>query len=88
MLITELRDGTYYADLILTSDGDEVTISTRPSDAIALATRTGSDVFAERSLLDEAGVEIRDADEEAEIERFREFLEDVQPEDFEPGSTS
>ena len=38
------------------------------ADAIALATRTGTDVFAERALLDEAGVEIRDADEEAEIE--------------------
>ena len=88
VMITELRDGTYYADLVLGSGDDEVTISTRPSDAIALATRTGTDVFAERALLDEAGVEIRDADEEAEIERFREFLDDVQPEDFEGGNTS
>jgi len=88
VLITELRDGTYYADLVLALADEEVVISSRPSDAIAIATRTGTPVYAERDLLEEAGVEIHDVDEEEEIERFREFLDDVSPEDFEAGSTS
>ena len=66
----------------------------RPSDAVALAARTATPLFASRAVLDEVGVEIQDSvlgdddDElgEDEIERFREFLADVQPEDFDPGS--
>ena len=89
IVITDLRDGTFYADLVLTGpDGDEVVVSSRPSDAIALSARTAAPVFAEASLLEEAGVEIHDESEEEEIERFREFLEDVTPEDFEAGNPS
>ncbi len=80
--ITSLDEGTYFADLVLGADGDELTISSRPSDAIALATRTGTPVFAAKSLLDEAGVEIHDEEEEEQIEQFKEFLEDINPEDF------
>jgi bifunctional DNase/RNase len=86
--VTGLEGGTFFADLILDADGDELTISSRPSDAIALATRTGSPVFASRALLDEAGVEIHDEDEEAQIEQFKEFLEDINPEDFEAPAQS
>ena len=68
--------------------GEEVTISSRPSDAIALAARTDCPVFASRAVLDEGGVEIRDEDQEEEIERFREFLDDVTPEDFGSGTTT
>jgi bifunctional DNase/RNase len=86
--VTSLDRGTFFADLVIESDGEEVTISSRPSDAIALATRAGAPVFASRELLDEAGIEIHDDTEEAEIERFREFLDDVTPEDFERDSAS
>ncbi|HZJ47830.1 MAG TPA: bifunctional nuclease domain-containing protein, partial [Acidimicrobiia bacterium] len=86
--VTGLDEGTFFANLIVESDGEEFTISSRPSDAIALATRTGSPVFAMRDLLDEAGVEIHGDTEEAEIERFREFLDDITPEDFEPETNS
>ena len=86
--VTDLDEGTFFAELVLTIDGEEVRISSRPSDAVALATRTGAAVFAARDLLDEAGVEIHDDTEEAEIERFREFLDDVSPEDFEGGASS
>jgi len=88
--VTELREGTFFADLVLGTDNGEIVVSSRPSDAIALAARTGSPITAERALLDEAGVEIQneDEDEEEEIEKFREFLEDITPEDFEAGSTS
>ncbi len=89
IVITELREGTFFADLVLVGpDGSEVVVSSRPSDAIALAARTGAPVLAERELLDEAGVQIHDETEEEEIEKFREFLDEVTPEDFEAGSTS
>ena len=81
--VTGLDDGIFFADLIIGSDGDELTISSRPSDAIALATRTGSPVYASRALLDEAGVEIHDENEEQQIEQFKEFLDEISPEDFE-----
>jgi hypothetical protein len=83
VVITEVRDSVYYADLILGTAGGNVSISCRPSDSIALAVRTGANVQASRSLLDEAGVEFREAaDEEDEIARFREFLEEATVEDF------
>ena len=85
VVVTELTEGTFFADLVMTRNGEEVHVSSRPSDAIALAARTESPVFAARSVLDEVGVEIHDSDEEeAEIEKFREFLEEVTPEDFDP----
>lgn len=78
--ITTLIDGVFYADLVLSSG---VEVSARPSDAIALALRTGAPIFSEESLLESAGVVIPDEAED-EVERFREFLDTVTPEDFEP----
>ena len=83
VVVTEMRDGIYYADLVFSRDGDEITVSSRPSDAIALAARTGSPIFASPRVLEESGVEIRDDDEEDEVAQFRSFLESVKPEDFE-----
>ncbi len=84
--VTELVGGTFFANLVMQRDGTEVVVSARPSDAIALAARTDAPIFADRDLLDEAGVEIEEDGQEEEIERFREFLEDVTPEDFESGT--
>ena len=87
VVVNDLREGIYYADLVLAGEGGEVVISARPSDAIALAARTDASLFASEEVLEEAGVEIKeDDDEEAEVERFREFLDTVQPEDFTGGS--
>ena len=80
--VTELRDSVYYADLVFSHDGEEVHVSSRPSDAIALAARTGAPLFATEEILKDAGIEIQDEDEEEEVERFKEFLEDLSPEDF------
>jgi len=84
VVVTELRDAVFYADLVLERAGQEVHVSARPSDAIAVAVRTGSPIFAAPEVIDEAGVEIKDAEEESEIEKFREFLDEVTPEDFAP----
>ncbi|MBT8247742.1 MAG: bifunctional nuclease family protein [Acidimicrobiia bacterium] len=87
VVVNDLREGIYYADLVLAGEGGEVVISARPSDAIALAARTEASLFASEEVLNEAGVEIKeDDDEEAEVERFKEFLDTVQPEDFTGGS--
>ena len=83
VVVNDLREGIYYADLVLAVNGGEVVVSARPSDAIALAARTEALLFASPEVLEEAGVEIRDdQDEDAEVERFREFLDTVRPEDF------
>jgi bifunctional DNase/RNase len=88
VVITALRDAVFYADLILDRDGQEIKVSSRPSDALALVARTGAPVYASPQVLEEAGIEIRDEDEEEEIQKFREFLEEVTPEDFEAGPSS
>jgi len=86
VVVTEMRDGIYYADLVLSRDGEEIVVSSRPSDAIALAARTGSPIFVAPQVLEDSGVEIRDEEEEEdEVARFRNFLDTVTPEDFESG---
>lgn len=80
--ITDLRDGVFYAVLDL---GDGVEVSARPSDAIALAMRTGAPIFGEEQVLADAGILVPEEDED-EVEAFREFLDQVSPEDFEQGT--
>ena len=76
--ITDLRDGVFYAELVF---ADGVVVSARPSDAIALALRTGTAIVGAESVIDEAGIEIPD-EREDEVERFRAFLDQISPEDF------
>jgi bifunctional DNase/RNase len=77
--ITEVNDGIFYATLVL---GSGVEVSARPSDSIALALRTGTRIVCAEELLDDAGIAVPDEREE-EVEKFREFLDQVSPEDFE-----
>jgi bifunctional DNase/RNase len=77
--ITEMRDGVFYAVLVLESG---VEVSARPSDSIALALRTGSKIVCDEGVLAEAGLAVPD-EQEDEVEKFREFLDHVSPEDFE-----
>ncbi len=92
--ITDLTDGVFYAVLDLVDlQGNKHGVAARPSDAIALALRASAPLFVAESVMNEAGVSIgieSDTDENAEpedqVEKFREFLEGVSPEDFEqPG---
>lgn len=77
--ITEMQDGVFYALLVFASG---LEISARPSDSIALALRTGSRIVCAEEVLEEAGLPVP-AEQEDEVERFREFLDHVTPEDFE-----
>src|SRR5439155_815000 len=72
--ITSLHEGTFYAEIELDRDGAKSRISSRPSDAIALAVRFGGDIpiFADEEV----------HDEEQEVAQFRQFLDEITPEDF------
>lgn len=76
--ITELKDNVFYAELVI---GESTRVSARPSDAIALALRVGARIRCAERVLDEAGIVIPD-EQEDEVEKFREFLDQVSPEDF------
>ncbi|MGH3496480.1 MAG: bifunctional nuclease family protein [Nocardioidaceae bacterium] len=77
--ITEVKDNVFFALLVFESG---VEISARPSDSIALALRTGSRILCAEEVLGESGVNVPE-EEEAEVEKFREFLDHITPEDFE-----
>ena len=77
--ITDVRDGVFFATLVF---GSGIEVSARPSDSIALALRTGTTIYCDDDVLTEAGLAVP-AEQEDEVERFREFLDHVSPEDFE-----
>jgi len=82
--VTRIDDGTFYADVTLSAGGVVHTVDARPSDAVALASRTGSPIFVDDDVLAEAGTPdmLADEDEEERLEEFKDFLEHVDPEDF------
>ena len=85
--ITALEDRTFFAELELRVDGRTVRVSARPSDAIALAVRVDAPIFAAESVLDEAAAPQEDEGEDGQeqeeiVEEFREFIDQVNPEDF------
>src|SRR4051794_10032101 len=94
VVITELRGSTYFAEVHLSRAGERYTVSSRPSDAIALAIRMGTPIFADDDLIESEGVMLapdEDDEEEAEhteelVSEFREFINDVRPEDFSSGA--
>jgi len=76
--ISDLRDGIFYAELNLTGG---TTLSARPSDAIALALRAKASITASEAIFERAGIEIPDQSED-EVEKFRAFLDEINPDDF------
>lgn len=84
VVITDLDDGTFFAEVTLSRGEERWEISARPSDAIALAVRQAEPVplFVAEDVIDEAGVLFDQEQDEEQIEEFREFLDQVRPEDF------
>ncbi len=84
VLVTELKDNTFYALLHLETGGQEFDVDSRPSDAIALAVRTDSPIFAAQELLESSGIEFEQEPEDTEeiVKEFRDFHEEISPEDF------
>ncbi|MGH9056933.1 MAG: bifunctional nuclease family protein [Acidimicrobiales bacterium] len=88
IVITELRDRTFFAEIRLLVGGQRHVVSARPSDAVALAVRVDSTIYAEDDLLEAEGVILPSDDEEPVeseelVSEFREFIEGIRPEDFE-----
>lgn len=79
--IVEVKDNIFHAELVFSTG---LQVNARPSDAIAIALRLGAPVFCSEQVLTEASVFVPD-EQEDEVERFREFLDHVSPEDFEEG---
>ena len=77
--IVDMKDGVFFAQLVFDGGAE---VGARPSDSIALALRTGSRIVCAEAVLDEAGLAVP-AEQEDEVERFREFLDHVSPDDFE-----
>jgi bifunctional DNase/RNase len=84
VLVTELKDNTFYAVLRLTTDGRQIDVDSRPSDAIALAVRTEAPIFASHELLEANGIELDQEPDQVDdvMAEFRDFLDQVSPEDF------
>lgn len=86
IVVTELREGVFHAQLELNGRDGVHTISSRPSDALALAARTGSPIYAAEEVLDEAAYPEESEDEpevqEEVVEQFKDFINSVDPEDF------
>src|ERR1700738_1718940 len=83
--VTELRENTFYATISLRANGrDPIEIDSRPSDALALAVRAGAPIFAADEVIAESAIEFEHEVEDTEevVEKFKDFLDRVSPEDF------
>lgn len=85
--VTELKDNTFYAQINLQINGETVEIDSRPSDALALAVRTDAPIYAADDVIEESAIEFEHEVEDTEevVEKFKDFLDNVSPEDFAGG---
>ncbi len=83
IVVNDLKDNTFYAEIILSLNGTEVAIDSRPSDAIALALRVDAPIYVAKKVLDEArSIDLTDPELADDKEQWKEWLEDLRPEDF------
>ena len=82
--VTELRDNTFFASITLAVNGSEIEVDSRPSDALALAVRSGAPIFAADEVIAESAIEFEHEVEDTEevVEKFKDFLDSVKPDDF------
>ena len=83
IVINDIEDKAFFAVILLSIAGNEVTIDSRPSDAIALALRVDAPIYVAKKVLDETGtIDLTDPRLEDDKEKWKEWLEDLRPEDF------
>ena len=85
--VTELRENTFYAQIAVQLDGSEIEVDSRPSDAIALAIRADAPIYAADAVIEESaiefeGEEVSEEEIEAKVKEFKQFLEQVTPDQF------
>jgi hypothetical protein len=85
--VTELRDNTFFAQITISMNGSQLEIDSRPSDALALAVRCEAPIFAAEDVIEESAIEFEHEVEDTEevVDKFKEFLDNVSPEDFAAG---
>jgi bifunctional DNase/RNase len=98
VVVTELKSATYFAEIVLRAGDRELAVSSRPSDAVAVAVRTATPLFVADDLMDaegimlavdeedddESGAEEETTNPEELVGEFRNFLDSIRPEDFSP----
>ena len=82
ILIHDMKDSTFYAQLIINSGGKEYTIDSRPSDAVALALRTDVPIHVSEQVMFSSSIPIDQSKDEEESAEFKNFIESVKPSDF------
>jgi len=85
--VTELKENTFYASITVQQDGSEIEIDSRPSDAIALAVRAEAPIFAADDVIEESaiefeGEEVTEEEIESRVSEFKQFLDEVTPDEF------
>lgn len=81
IVINDIDEGTFFARIFVEKNSSKFEIDARPSDAIALAIRAGIPIFASDKVIRRT-IPVDEKIEEREIENFREFLENIEPDDF------
>ncbi len=85
VVVTDLKENTFFAAIHLINKGDDIIIDSRPSDAIALALRTGCPIYVEERVVEKSrriDLTQKGEQDKAEAEKWREFLENLSPEEF------
>ena len=75
------KDKTYYADLILTTINGDISLTARPSDAIALALRSEAPITVNKDVFEANSIDLI-KDKSEDIEEFKEFIDNITPDDF------
>jgi bifunctional DNase/RNase len=85
IVLTDVVEHTYFAEIEIAVKGSTNRVSARPSDAVAIAVRVGAPIFAESALMDSAAKEppvVQPDEEEGILDDFRQFINSINPEDF------
>lgn len=89
IVVSDERDGTFFAEIHVQRNGELHVLSARPSDAVALALRTGASVWCDEEVLDAEGVVLDEEDASEDepapdelVREFRAFIDDISPDDF------
>jgi uncharacterized protein len=80
--IHDVKENTYFAELLMSREDHVFQLDARPSDSIALALRLHAPIFTSEQLLDQRSVEAPEADGSLEAERLKNYLEKMDPQDF------
>lgn len=82
ILIHDMKDSTFYAQLVILSNGKEVTVDSRPSDAVALALRADVPIYVSEQVMFSSSIPIDQSKDEEEAAQFKNFIESIKPSDF------